>query len=329
MGWNQVKRILTLLLLTIVSLSITSCTTDPGSYDVYVTVYPMKFVAEEIFEGTGHTVGIVPGVTSHETSVDWSPKEIIAMTEATYLFYIGAYYDQYIDAQINSLFVSKDVELVKIEEETNYIEFINGVVHTHDDEDDNHEDTDETLIGVDPHFWVSPLKIQQAAALIYDKLAEKFNDPENLMETNYINLVTELQTLSDAFTEVISNTEMLIMTSTNIYGYLREDYGLEYISISPGYHEETEQVTNQAKEAIVNHAIENDIRFIVYELYTTSPLSNSVFTELEDLGLEPVKLEYNILQALSDDEIITGNDYISCMYENLELLKLALGYQSE
>ncbi|XMB71628.1 zinc ABC transporter substrate-binding protein [Mycoplasmatota bacterium WC30] len=321
------KKILALILITIASLSMTSCITDPGSYDVYVTVYPMKFVVEEIFEGTGYTVGIVPGVTSHETSVDWSPKEIIAMTEAKYLFYVGANYDQYIEAQINSIFVSKDVELIKIEDETSYIEFINGVVHSHDEEDI--ETLDASLLGVDPHFWISPLKVQQAAALIYDKLADKFDDPEDLMETNYTKLVTELQNLSDAFTEVILNATQPAMMSTNIYGYLREDYGFEYFSISPGYHEETEQFTSQEKEEIVAHALENNIKYIIYELYTTSPLSNSVFTELDDLGLEPVKLEYNILQSLSDDEIITGNDYISCMYENLELLKLALGYQSE
>ncbi len=323
------KKILTLIIMTIVSLSVTSCINDPGSYNVYVTVYPMKYVVEEIFEGTGYTVDIVPGVTSHETSVDWSPKEIIAMTEATYMFYVGANYDYYIDSQINSIFTRKDVELVKIEDETNYIEFINGVVHTHEDEGQE-EILDETLLGVDPHFWISPLKVQQAAALIYDKLVLKFDDPEDLMKNNYLNLVAELQDLSDAFTEAISNSDnKIIMTSTNIYGYLKADYGLEYISISPGYHEETEQFTSQEKEEIVNHAVENNIKYIIYELHTTSPLSNSVFTELEDRGLEPIKVEYNILQALPDDEIVKGNDYITCMYDNLEILKLAFGYQSE
>jgi len=240
-----------------------SCS-EQESYDVYVTVYPLKFVTEKIFEGTGYTVGIVPGVSSHENSVDWSPKEIISMTEATYLFYVGGNYDMYIDYQINSIFINKQVELVKIEEQTSYIEFIEGILHAHDD-----EEAEELTLGTDPHFWISPLKVQQVTSLIYDKLSVKFDDPDNHMLENYNNLIEALQDLSDAFAEVISNATMLAMTSTNIYGYLRHDYGFDYVSISPGYHEEVDQFTTQEKEIIVNHAIENNIRYIIYELYTT------------------------------------------------------------
>jgi hypothetical protein len=54
------------------------------------------------------------------------------MTEAKYLFYVGANYDYYIDYQIDSIFANKDVELVKVELETDYIEFIPGILHEHD-----------------------------------------------------------------------------------------------------------------------------------------------------------------------------------------------------
>ncbi|MBN2877363.1 MAG: zinc ABC transporter substrate-binding protein [Bacilli bacterium] len=316
------KKWMLILFSALVGFSFISCSTQE-SYDVYVTVYPLKYVTEEIFEGTGYTVEIVPGVTSHENSVDWAPKEIIAMTEATYLFYVGGNYDQYIDYQINSIFTNKDVELVKIQDQTSYIEFIEGVIHVHEDETDDH------TLGVDPHFWVSPLKVQQVAALIYDKLKLKFDDPDSLMENNYNQLVEALQDLSDAYAEVIDGANKLVMTSTNIYGYLREDYGFEYISISPGYHEEAEQFTTQEKEEIVAHAVENDIRYIMYEMYTSSPLSNAVFTELAALDMNPIKIEFNILQALTDDLVVTGNNYITVMYDNLELLKLAVDYISE
>jgi ABC-type Zn uptake system ZnuABC Zn-binding protein ZnuA len=58
-------------------------------------------------------------------------------------------------------------------------------------------------------------------------------------------------------------------------------------------------------------------------------LSNIVFDDLERLGLDPIKVEFNILQSLSDNDISDGKDYISVMYENLELFKSALGYQAE
>lgn len=322
------KKIIGSLLIFIIAITFTACNRDDLYLDVYVTVYPMKYVTEEIFKGTEYTVGIVPGVTSHESSVDWSPKEIIAMTEAKYLFYVGANYDQYIDGQINSIFTDKDVELVKVEDQTSYIQFIPGVIHVHDEES-HEEELDDHTLGVDPHFWVSPLKVKQVAALIYDKLLLKFDDTDGVMASNYDTLIANLQQLSDDYQEVISNANKPAMTSTNIYGYLRSDYEFDYIPISPGYHEETEQFTGQAKEEIVEHALEYSINYIIYELYTSSPLSNAVFDELEDLDLNPTKLEFNILQSLNDEEIELGHNYITVMYENLELLKLALDYQSE
>jgi len=319
-----VKKIIIILFGLLFGFSITSCTNQEIAYDVYVTVYPMKFITEQIFAGTEYTVGIVPGVSSHENSVDWSPKEIIAMTEATYLFFVGANYDQYIDYQINSIFTNKDVELVKIEDQTNYIQFIQGVIHVHDD-----ETTDDNSLGLDPHFWISPLRMRLVTNLIYDKLTEKFDDPSDTMKMNYYQLIDDLQTLSNAYENVISNANKIAMTSTNIYGYLRKDYGFDYLSISPGYHEETEQFTNQQKEEIVNHAIENDIKYIIYQKYASSPLSNAVFDELISRDMDPMKLEFHILQSLTDEEAAKGNNYITVMYDNLELLKLALDYQVE
>ncbi|MGD9964023.1 MAG: metal ABC transporter solute-binding protein, Zn/Mn family, partial [Candidatus Izemoplasmatales bacterium] len=154
------KKLLILIILLPVVL-LTACTNNNGPFDIYVTVYPLQYVSEEILKDTGYTVGIVPGVTSHESSVDWSPKEIIAMTEATYLFYVGANYDYYIDYQIDSIFTNKDVELVKIESEE-YIEFIPGILHDHDHEESGeevHEPLNDTALGLDPHFWISPKKV--------------------------------------------------------------------------------------------------------------------------------------------------------------------------
>ncbi len=329
----MLKKFLFLMLMALTLIASVSCTTEQEKHDIYVTVYPMQFVAERIFEGTPYSVGIVPGVSSHENSVDWSPKEIIAMTEATYLFYVGANYDQYIDFQISSIFTNKMVELVKVEDMTDYIEYIPGVIHNHDSVAAD-EVIDDHSLGLDPHFWVSPLKVKMVAHLMYDYIILKFDDSENIMKTNYENLSSDLQDLSDEYYEVITNATKLMMTSTNIYGYLRNDYSLDYISISPGYHEETEQFTSEEKTKIVDHAIADEIHYILYEMYTSSPLSNSVFEALEayaieSQGISPIKLEFNILQSLSDDEVANGKSYITVMYDNLELLKLALGYQAE
>lgn len=321
------KKLAFFLLLPLI-LSAIACTATP-TYDIYVTVYPLQFITEEIVQGSSMEVGIVPGVSSHQDSVDWSPKDIIAMTQATYLFYVGANYDPYIDFQIESIFQNKTVELVKIEDQSDYIEFIPGIVDVHDDNTTTAEDVPLNLLGSDPHFWISPNKMLDVSRLIYDKLLLKYPQFNTLFEVNYTNLVARLQSLSNDYSLVIAEQTKLALFSTNLYGYLRDDYGLEYISISPGYHEETEQFTTAEKEAIVAEIQLHDINVVIFELYTTSPLSNAVFTELEKLGVNPIKAEYNILQSLSDDERQSGEDYISKMQDNLDILRLALGLTEE
>lgn len=320
------KKILTIFLLFFSVFFSLSCINHGSPCDVYVTVYPLQYVAEKILTGTSLTVGIVPGVTSHQDSVDWSPKEIIAMTESSLLFYVGANYDQYIDLQIESIFTNKDVELVKIQNETDYIEYIMGIVDDHHTANPNEEN--ETL-GYDPHFWISPKRMLAVAELIYDKLSAKYPSVQLILDSNYETLVETLENLDDEFSSVIDGQNLFVLFSTNLYGYLREDYGLYYLSISPGYHEETEQFTTQEKEEIVNEAFLHQIRYVIYEKYTSSPLSNAVFTELTRLGYEPIKVEYDILTSLTNDEKALGKDYITVMNENLELLKLAIGYIEE
>jgi len=324
------KIFLSLLILAMGVLTI-SCQTTTIQYDIYVTVYPLQYMSEEILKSTTITVGIVPGVTSHQDSVDWSPKEIIAMTQAVYLIYVGANYDQYIDHQIESIFANKPVELVKIETENDYIEYIPGIIdnHDHDTETTTESVSASDTLGLDPHFWISPERMIQVAQLLYDKLMLKYPDLETILTANYDQLIINLQALSDAFTNVISNQNKIVLFSTNLYGYLRNDYGLEYLSISPGYHEETEQFTSQEKEEIVSDAISYQITYVIYERYTSSPLSNAVFTELVSRGALPVKLEYDILQSLTNEEKSLGKTYITIMYDNLELIKLAVGYIEE
>ncbi len=330
------KKFLLLIMgfLTIISLS--ACQQEL-EHDIFVTVYPLQYITEQMLEGTEYTVGIVPGVISHESSVDWSPKEIIAMTQAKYLFYIGANYDYYIDHQIDSIFKNKAVELIKIEDATSYIEFIPGALHVHDHDDDHDDDHDEHdehnddihTLGIDPHFWISPLKVLEVSALIYDKLIAAYPDDSDAITTNYNNLTNSLQQLTDDFQASINKLTKPVMTSTNLYGYLKHDYGLQFIPISPGYHEESDQFTSAEKKEIVDEAIYHEIRYIIYERNTTSPLSNAVLDELNLLGQTAQKVEFDILQSLTIKEITEGKNYINIMYENLELIKTAGEYQGE
>ncbi|MFA5007326.1 MAG: metal ABC transporter substrate-binding protein [Candidatus Izemoplasmatales bacterium] len=315
------KRILGALAL-ILGLSATiACTPSETAYDVYATVYPLVYLVNEIAADTGVTAGMVPGISSHNQVADWSPKQIIAMKNAALLFYVGANLDAQIDNQIDGVFENLAAEgrLVKIE---NAIEFIEGVVHHHDDESGTTTEHEEpTTLGYDPHFWVSPERMILVATVVRDRLVSAFPDLAAAFTENHLALVARLETLSYAYENGIDAGTKRMMTSTNLYGYLKADYGIDTISISPGYHEETEQFTAQQKQEIVDDAILYGIQYIIFEKNASSPLSEAVLAALNESGLPytVAKLDFNIMDTVPTD----GSDYIQIMYRNLESIVTA------
>lgn len=316
------KRSLTTILVVLLAIILGACIKDRPTYDVYVTVYPMQYLVEEI----GHdvlTVGLVPGVTSHHEAIDWSPKDIIAMQKATLIFYVGAQFDAYIDLQFEALFQKQAVELVKIETATNgeghlYVPYLEGESHVHGE-----EQRAASKIGLDPHFWVSPKRMIMAAALVRDKLVSHVPDKAVLIQANYDALIVKLTILDQAFETVIAMQTKAVMTATNIYTYLHADYGFESFSISPGYHEEPDQFTTQKKEAVVAEAIEHGIRHILYEKNSSSPLSEAVLQSLQSADITVERLEYHILHVLFAADIAQGGNYLSIMQANLSLIETA------
>ena len=300
-----------------------SCTQSKYNHNVFVTVYPVQYVIEEIFRDTELSVSLVPGVSSHNEAVDWSPKEIIAMGNAEYLFYVGANFDTYIDNQIGQIFTDKNVELVKIE--NNLVDYIPGIVHNHgehEDQDHDEEASSDTL-GYDPHFWISPKRMITLTENLYPLLLAKYPGYETTFEANYDALMTNLATINLAFTNAISKANKTIMTSTNLYSYLHEDYGLEFIPISPGYHEEADQFTSAQKQQIVDEAILHNITHIVFERDSSSPLSNAVLSTLNDLGYTVIKLEFIIMDSLQHEDVQNNETYLTLMDKNLTVIHTA------
>lgn len=106
------------LLLTIFSLAACKQNDDDETPVIYVTVYPMQFLVEEI---AGNTVDVerVPGASSHSASIDWSAKEIISMINSDLLFYVHAGADDYIPNNAD-VFTDGSVELVDMSQHLTY-----------------------------------------------------------------------------------------------------------------------------------------------------------------------------------------------------------------
>lgn len=322
------KKIFTLLLVSVISITLIGCnrTEIDDRPVVYVTVYPVGYIIEQISGGTIN-VQQVPGSNTHSDAYDWSAKEIISMQNAELLFYIGANTDNYIPDNKTNIFDQGDVELILLADYIDYAQ-VCYESHTHDHtEEENTEDvphTEEPFVcnemqtTDDPHFWLDPQRMIQAAAVIKDKLTDLFPDNALMYSTNHSTLVHALTDLDMAFSEMALEASKPIITTNMLFNYWHDAYEIEIFSLTADAHNDN-TIPSDIIE-FTEEAIAHDIHLILYEAYANSPAGDAVLMELQKTIPEASSAYLYGLGALTQDDINNGDDYISLMYKNLEVL---------
>ena len=311
-----------LLLLGIVGMifTLSACkeTTNDDTPSIYITVYPMRFLIEEI-AGDTVTVKQVPGVVSHSDSVDWSPKEIIDMINSDLLFYIHGGADDFIPNNAD-LFTDGDVELIDMSQHIQY----NLVCYTHTHEEEETVQTeacDENMLNEDPHFWLDPVRMAEAALFVKDKLIATYPENEELYNNNYTVLSSSLEKLNQDFEEMALEATKPIITTVMLFTYWHERYEIEIQSITSDAHS-TETNPTELIE-ILTMASEHDIIYILFEKNANSPAGDQLLADLQQTTPEASALYLHGLGQITDDEMSNGSNYISIMYDNLTALELA------
>lgn len=286
---------------------------DKSGMKIYASFYPMYFLASEIAGDKAEVVSMVPaGAEPH----DWepTPKTIIELNEADILVYNGAGMEVWIDKILPNI----DKNRTKIIDASVGIELLESEEHgeeeEHEDEEHEHEHG-----RYDPHIWVSPLRAMQQAQTIYEALMEI--DPANseYYESNFNELTAKLTKLDkdirDASKFFKSN---VIVVSHEAFGYFASDYGFNQVAIR-GVNPQEEPSPSKMAE-LVRECREEDVKYIFFEKLTSPKLSETLAREV---GAETLVL--NDAAGLSEEDIKSGKDYVTVMYENLENLKKALG----
>lgn len=319
---DEMRKIFLLLTIAVMAITLTGCNNTPreDTNVVYITVYPMQFLVEEI-AGDTIEVNIVPG-TSHSSGNPWTAQEIISMSDSDLLFYVNGGADSYVESNA-SLFEGENVMLVDMSQHIEYNEIC--LSHDdHDDDDEEHEETvvcDENSLTPDPHFWLDPVKMLIAAEFVKDKLIATFPDNQELYNNNYTVLEATLTQLDLDFQLMADEATSPILTTVRLFTYFHERYGIEMESMTNDIHESEEQAG--AIIEFLDYAAANDISYIMFEKHINSPLGEKVLTALQGTNSEASKLELHGLGFITVDEEENGSTYITIMYDNLEALNLS------
>ncbi len=316
------KKIFMIALTFVLFIALSACK-PPEEIDdiIYVTVYPMQFLVEQI---AGDTVLVkrVPGSTVHSESIDWSAKEIIDMINSDLLFYVNAGVDTYIPNYADSTFNEGTVELIDVSQYINYNKVCYSHEHTHLIPYENPIlECDENSLSDDPHFWLDPIRMLQAAELVRDKLVVTYPENSELYENNYTVMTALLEKLNDDYQEMADDAIKPIITTAMLFTYWHARYNIEIMSIVTSPHS-SESIPSDLIE-FVNEAQYHYIHHILFEKNTNSPAGDQVLEALQDVDDQAIALYLHGLGNLSEEEKEAGATYISIMYDNLDILKEA------
>jgi len=321
------KKIIMVIATIIIVITLSACKKSlcEGENCVYVTVYPMQYLVEQI-GGDFVDVARVPGSNVHSESIDWSAKEIIDMKNADILFYIDGGVDTYIPEKEVSVFQDSNVKLINISDTIIYNEVCLSHEHDHNENEDEVEVEeplvcDENSLSEDPHFWLDPIRMLIAAGIVRNELIIEFPENEAAFIENYNNLKLKLETLDTDFRAMADEATKPVITTVMLFTYFHVRYDIEILSITTSLHS-----TESSASDIIYFAEEaelHDIHYVLFEKNTNSPAGDGVLDELLKTDETASAAYLHGLGNLTNEEMDSKLDYLSIMYENLEVLKVA------
>lgn len=317
------KKFTLLLVAFLFAVTLTACNGDDTeeSNVIYVTLYPMEFLITEI-AGDHVTVKYVPGGANHSDSFDPGAQDMIGMLEADLLFFVHGGADNFIPLNA-SLFDEGDVELVDMSQHVTY----NLVCYEHSHDEEDHADdettteTCDTGLSEDPHFWLDPVLMSDAALFVKDKLIATYPDQEEIFNNNYTVLSASLEKLHEDFEEMALVATKPIITTVMLFTYWHERYDLEVLPITSDAHSSESNPGDLIE--LLNHAIDDDIMYILFEKNANSPAGTQLLSDLQAQVSEADALYLHGLGKLTEEEIEAGATYLTIMRNNLEVLNTA------
>lgn len=182
------------------------------------------------------------------------------------------------------------------------------------------EGLDEGDAEEDAHVWLDPTLVQEIVRTVADSLSEL--DPENATEyeTAAQRYVRELALLDEELAAGLADCERReIVTAHDAFGWLARRYDLEQYAIS-GIEPDQEPSADRIAE-LADLARERGVTTVFTETLVSPDVAETLAREAG--GLRTAVL--NPIEGLTDEQVDAGDDYVSVMRDNLQVLREALG----
>ena len=187
---------------------------------VFVSILPQKYFAERLLGDNGTVeVLIGPGMSPH--TYEPLPQQMGKLSRSNVFFTLGIPFEKVIVSRLKNL--CPKLLIVPTDEN---IEKIPMTEHDHDDGDCHHHEHDHDL-GLDPHFWLDPLKALSMAENMAKAIASISPELTQSVNANLESIKTDIISLDEELTKkmlVFKGQTLLVFHPA--FGYFAKKYGM-------------------------------------------------------------------------------------------------------
>ncbi|MDU4334081.1 MAG: zinc ABC transporter substrate-binding protein [Finegoldia magna] len=306
-------------------------TEKSDSKKLYVSFYPIEYMAKEIAKDKIEVVNVMPkGATVH----DWEPtaQDIKNLSDSKMLIVNGLGLEGWLEDVKSSLknteIVDSSTNIDKIKAEEDHDHDHEEHDHDHDHEEKGHDhDHEEKEHGhdhehhhhgeFDPHVWMSPKQARIQMKNVYEAIIKFDSENKDFYEKNYKELDKKFEELDKKYAEVLApQKDKYFIVPHEAFGYLARDYEINQVPIE-GINSDSEPDLNKMKE-LTNFAKSHKINTVFYEMGESDKIANSLAKEInaKTAGLSTIEAK---TQDIEDGK----DNYFSLLEKNLDAISQA------
>ncbi len=312
------KKIISLLLASVISLSVTSCNLsgdksddkNDGKISVVTTIFPQyDFVKQIAGDNVNVSMLLSPGAESH--SYEPTPQDIIKIQESDLFIYVGGEGDVWVDTIIesmdkplNSLTLMSCVDAVEEE-----------IVEGMQAEEEESEEPE-----LDEHVWTSPKNAVKMVNAISDQLCKLDSEHSEVYKENTNGYVKKLQDLDKRFEDIVANgkRDTVVFGDRFPFRYFADAYKIKYFAAFPGCSTDTEP--SAATIAFLIDKVKDEKIPAVFNIEFSNKKVAATISEATGAKM----LELHSCHNVTSDDFKSGVTYYDLMSKNADALEEAL-----
>jgi zinc transport system substrate-binding protein len=275
---------------------------ESHNFTVVTTIYPLQYFAERIGGDRVQVIGLVkPGVDAH--AAELTTQDMHVLSNANVVISNGLGMEPWLGRALKALGDDVQARILETASEEVAVGYKKEGNHT----------------GLDPHFWLDPIRAATQAQLIAQAFIASDKSNKSYYLTNLSSLTADLQELDKNFESAFSDCrhkEFVISHAS--FGYIALRYDLKQLEIAGISHETSPSARRLGNLSdIIN---KHELKAILVEpLHRDGSFSKTLAKEV---GIQV--LDAHVLASVSPAELNKHGDYFGLMRDNIRSLRVAM-----